>query len=232
MWLPLLAELIGVPAYALDVVGDVGRSTQTAPIDDRAALSSWLADVLDGLDVERAHLVGASYGGWAALAFAQHAPERVASLTLVEPVLDKLRPMFWLHGIATGVALLLPPRLRRAAARRLHFRALGGADKRVLRLGFLAQSRYRRGLPRFAPVDDDELATLTTRTLVLLGAHSTVHHTRRLAARIARVAPAIDVEVVPDAGHPLPFDEPATVAAHLCRFLGIEHRSPAAGTTG
>lgn len=44
-----------------------------------------LTAVLDGLGIERAHLVGNSMGGEASLALAVTAPERVASLTLLCP---------------------------------------------------------------------------------------------------------------------------------------------------
>jgi pimeloyl-ACP methyl ester carboxylesterase len=46
-------------------------------------LAADIARVMDGLDVERAHLVGASAGGIVSLQFAHDFPERLHSLTLV-----------------------------------------------------------------------------------------------------------------------------------------------------
>ncbi|WP_417317209.1 alpha/beta fold hydrolase [Emcibacter sp.] len=41
-----------------------------------------LASVLDALDIDRAHVVGYSMGGWMASALATHHPERIASLSI------------------------------------------------------------------------------------------------------------------------------------------------------
>lgn len=63
-----------------------GRSTNTAGESGPAAAVKDLAALLDHLRIERAHLVGQSMGGWAALGFALAHPERVLSLTLANTV--------------------------------------------------------------------------------------------------------------------------------------------------
>lgn len=73
--------------YAMDAVGDAGMSTQSEPFtsfDDQAA---WVEQVLAGLGLERAHMVGHSFGGAIAATHALAHPRRVASLTLLEPVM-------------------------------------------------------------------------------------------------------------------------------------------------
>jgi pimeloyl-ACP methyl ester carboxylesterase len=90
MWLPNVEELSREHrVYAVDIIGDLGRSRLGDPrVHPRngAAYSSWLSEVLDGLGLERAPLVGASYGGWVALNHAVHAPERVDKLVLLGPM--------------------------------------------------------------------------------------------------------------------------------------------------
>ena len=73
------------PVYAVDTIGDVGRSQQTEPVRDGAAMSEWLDAVLDGLRADRVHLVGLSYGGWIALNQACRSSDRLASVTVVDP---------------------------------------------------------------------------------------------------------------------------------------------------
>lgn len=58
-----------------DVPGDVERYSQARACDDVRA-------VLDGLDIERAHVVGLSMGGFATLHFGLTYPERAMSLVL------------------------------------------------------------------------------------------------------------------------------------------------------
>lgn len=73
--------------YAMDAVGDAGMSTQSVPFTSFDDQATWVEQVLAGLDLERAHMVGHSFGGAIAAAHALAHPDRVASLTLLEPVM-------------------------------------------------------------------------------------------------------------------------------------------------
>jgi 3-oxoadipate enol-lactonase len=77
---PALAEHF--PAIAYDNRG-VGRSDAPEGPYTAALLADDLASLLDALGVERAHLVGASLGGFIAQEFALRHPERVERLVLV-----------------------------------------------------------------------------------------------------------------------------------------------------
>lgn len=68
-------RILGID-FVADETGNIAPSTQ----DQAVAICA----VLDALDVERAHaIVGASYGGMAALSLAQHFPSRVGRLVVV-----------------------------------------------------------------------------------------------------------------------------------------------------
>jgi pimeloyl-ACP methyl ester carboxylesterase len=116
--------------------------------------------------------------------------------------------------------MLLPPPVRRRAAGPLHMNVLTLDDPRIRRLGFLGQAKFRRKLPPFVPVRDEELSAITAPTLVLLGEKSQIHKTMPLRIRLQRCAPAsLVVETVPDAGHSLPMDHAPEVAARARSFL-------------
>ncbi len=68
--------------YAVDLPGH-GGSTKEVGSGDVAAMTAALADFLDAVAIERAHLVGHSLGAAVALDLALTRPERVASLTLI-----------------------------------------------------------------------------------------------------------------------------------------------------
>ncbi|GAA5057720.1 alpha/beta hydrolase [Nocardia callitridis] len=88
MWAENLTHWIGKRTlFAMDAVGDSGLSTQSVPFtsfEDRAA---WVEQALAELGLTSVHLVGHSFGGAVAAHHTLGHPGRVASLTLLEPVL-------------------------------------------------------------------------------------------------------------------------------------------------
>src|SRR5215212_7663131 len=71
--------------YAPDIVGHPGLSAQTSPSPKGDGHAFWLEDVLDGLGLERAPLVGLSYGAAIAIRTMGVAPERVTRTALGSP---------------------------------------------------------------------------------------------------------------------------------------------------
>ena len=71
--------------YAPDIVGQPGLSAQTRPSSKGDGHAFWAEDVLDGLGLERAPLVGLSYGAAIAIRTMGLAPERVCRAALVSP---------------------------------------------------------------------------------------------------------------------------------------------------
>jgi 3-oxoadipate enol-lactonase len=53
-----------------------------------------LVELIDGLELERVHIVGTSYGGLAGLLFASLHPERTASVTVIAAT-GRITPEFW-----------------------------------------------------------------------------------------------------------------------------------------
>jgi pimeloyl-ACP methyl ester carboxylesterase len=80
--------------YAPDIVGQPGLSAQTRPSPKGDGHAFWVEDVLDGLGLERAPLVGLSYGAGLAIRTMGLAPERVSRAALVSPA-----------GVAAGPGL-------------------------------------------------------------------------------------------------------------------------------
>ncbi|GHC53786.1 alpha/beta fold hydrolase [Streptomyces cinnamoneus] len=206
-WAPHVAALAeGRRVFAVDRVGEPGYSTQTAPLRTQDETAAWLEEVLAGLGLERAHLVGHSYGGWVALNHAARAPGRVASVTAYDPprALAPIRPGFVLGAIAS---LIGTDGFRYRWINRL----IGGtglpAEENDAQVRFTAEAlrgfRVRLLPPR--EMADEELATMEAPALVLLGGESRVHDAHRAAER-ARLIPDVRVQIVPGAGHGIPVE--------------------------
>ena len=80
-WVPTLARCH--PVVRFDMRGHAGTSPPAGLRFVLPELAADIAKVLDGLSIDKAHLVGASAGGIVSLRFAHDFPERLHSLTLV-----------------------------------------------------------------------------------------------------------------------------------------------------
>ena len=104
--------------YAPDIVGQPGSSAQTRPSPRGDGHAFWVGDVLDGLGLARAPVVGLSYGAGVAIRAMGHSPERVSRAALVSPA-----------GISAGP---VPPMLSRVVFPMLLYR-LRPTRERLLR---------------------------------------------------------------------------------------------------
>jgi pimeloyl-ACP methyl ester carboxylesterase len=206
------------PVIAVDPLGEAGRSVQTRPIATGAEVGGWLTDVLAALGVERAHLVGSSFGGWTALEQQLAGGGRVTALNLVDPAgLAPLSGRFYRWVIFGGMAGMLPRGLRHRAARRL---VNGTLREDVLMKLALAGRNFRRRLPSPPGDTDDQLRAVPVPVQVLLGERSALHDSEAVAARLAEAVPAWRVEIVPDTGHALPIEAPELVIDRILTFGG------------
>jgi pimeloyl-ACP methyl ester carboxylesterase len=71
--------------YALDVIGQPGRSEANtlSLLNDDVVV--WLKDVMDELGLEKAHFAGNSVGGWMAMRMGIEAPDRVDRVVMLGP---------------------------------------------------------------------------------------------------------------------------------------------------
>lgn len=224
MWAPMLAHGFGGrPVHTLDLVGDAGLSVQRGPITTVSDHLPWLDAVADGLGLDRVHVVGASYGGILTLLWAGQAPDRVATATLLDPGgladIDLKRFIAW--GIKVFAASVAPMPVRRRAAERLRARMILDTD--LFRLARIVNLRTAShdGLDSAAALPDAALRAVTAPTLALLAGHSPIMDPAAAAARARALLPDATVEIVPDAGHGLPADDAAPVAARIRRFLDV-----------
>ena len=231
MWAPVLAHGFGGrPVHTLDLVGDVGLSVQRQPITMVTDHLPWLDAVADGLGLDQLHVVGASYGGMLTLLWAGHAPDRVATATLLDPggLTDINLKRFIAWGVKVFAASVAPMPVRRHAAERLHARMILDTD--LFQLGRIVHLRTAShdALDSATALPDTALRAVTAPTLALLAEHSPIMDPAAAAARARTLLPDVTVEIVPDAGHGLPADDAEWVAARVQRFLDL-HTAPAAG---
>ncbi|MEE2034009.1 alpha/beta fold hydrolase [Rhodococcus chondri] len=202
VWFANVATLAeGYHVYAVDLMGDVGRSvpsgTPLRTVDD---LMSWLDTVVDAIGETGLRLVGHSYGAMIALAYALRAPERVRTLTLLDPnsCFAGMRAPY----LARAVPLLLRP----TEQRQRNFIRWETGNRHVdpewldlLALGAATFPASKTIVPKRPK--RTALQNLAVETTVVLAAESKVHDSRRLAAHITESFPQIGTVVVEEASH-------------------------------
>jgi len=189
--------------YAVDTIGEAGRSADTRPDLASDAHALWLDDLLAGLDLERAVFVGISLGGWMTLDYAIRRPERVTAMSLLCPGgVGAQRPSF----IFKVLPLLLLGRWGQRKAREL---VLGGAPAVPTtpaeeRLGLFLLLVIKSARPRFAKLPifpDAALAELKLPTQVFLGARDVLFDSPGTRRRFEAQLPHAEVHWLPEVGH-------------------------------
>jgi pimeloyl-ACP methyl ester carboxylesterase len=209
-------------AYALDTIGDVGRSELADPDKYPKTgrhYSEWLDDVFAALDLSASDMIGGSMGGWIAMNHAIYAPDRVRRLVLLGPM--GLAP--WRATLAV-VGPFMSQRLRPTDAKlnAIITRSLGEGERvnREFRpwMQIMGYTKARVGQPFHIP--SRRLRMIKAPTLVFLGGKDGLVGPPAAAARRAlRNVGKCEIEVLPDAGHVMSVDEPDFVAKRSIEFL-------------
>ncbi|MCU7646893.1 alpha/beta fold hydrolase [Pseudomonas piscis] len=187
--------------YAVDLPGEAGLSAAVRPVLDSDAHARWLEQVLDGLGLARASLVGVSLGGWVALDFALRRPRRVAALALLGP-----------SGIGRQKAFLLRAApwllLGRWGRRRVRDMVLGPlprqlppAEQALMRLIEVIDRHFLPRLARIPRFSDAQLQGLAIPLLVILGGRDVLLDSLDSQRRLQRCVPRAQVRLLADKPH-------------------------------
>lgn len=216
MWYPNVAALSSIyRIYALDIIGDMGKSVSTYPATKPVQFVQWLNDVFDALQLEQTYVTGISLGGFLALKLAQLAPERVRKLVLLSPAsLLRLRPQFY----ARVAAAILVPFLSREKRQALFLgTASPNAVPAITQLMTPTDFRYRMFFPKAET--DRELQQVQAETLLLLGEHEVIYNPQIALNRAVALIPNIEARIIPGAGHAVNIDQPELVTESIIGFL-------------
>lgn len=183
--------------YMVDVIGEPGLSAPSRPSRSSDAYALWFDDVLDGLGVDTAALVGVSLGGWLATDYAIRRPSRVQRLALRAPGgIGRQR-----YGAVLAALALMPfgDRGTRLALRI----ALGPGNipDPVIDYMLAIQRNYRPRHDALPVFSDTDLKSITAPLFVALGAHDRMISSRDTAARLTRLQPTALIKVLADVGH-------------------------------
>ena len=203
--------------YAVDVIGDAGKSVADRVLGKRADYAQWLREVFDELNIESADLLGHSYGGWLTLNMAMAYPERLRKIVLLAPAAS-FRPL----GFITKLILYLGEfKIHPPAGSMLKSIAAKGT---VLEEAFVhlmeMVTRYCSPATMYPTVyTDEELKQIDHPALLLIGSEEKIYNPQKAIKRAQHWMPHLRAEIVSDAGHLLIMDRPDIINARILKFL-------------
>lgn len=212
--------------YAVDRIGEPNKGKPTRPISDRRGYAGWFTELLDALRVERASIVGNSYGGFLALSQASLTPERVERVVLLSPAAT-LAPIGWTfyaHIFLIGLGLLSARSRARAFASLMTWTANGAepepADENMLELMTIVVLEGRMAAPvRPHVLSRAELAAIRAPTLLLIGDREVIYPPHATLKRALARMPGLEGAIVPGANHLTAASQPEAVNARIIEFL-------------
>jgi pimeloyl-ACP methyl ester carboxylesterase len=212
-WLPLMPLLqTEFRCISLDLLG-FGASTKPMIRYNIAKEVEFVRRVVEALELESFYILGHSFGGWVASAYALHYPDSLQGLILAAPAgirddsfcgrYDHLRPLLWQTPVVDALLGLIKP-----------IANLTGAQKSLDQIAWMrrelnAQPAARSFLvDRLRPEDaidtvETQIHQLTLPTLVITGDQDEtipLWHSETYANTIANAKLA----VIPNANHSLP----------------------------
>lgn len=220
VWTSNLPHLLPIgDVYALDLLGEPGKSVQERPITSDADQAAWLEQTLAGLSEDRFHLVGMSFGGWSAMNLARHSEEHLASITLLDSpyVFDGLPIGTIIRSIPVSL-----PWAPQAWSESFSEYTAGGAEVKdlpVARMIEAGMKHYRLKLPMPSRISEEEAADLGIPVLAFIAGRSVMHDPPTAVATAKHTLGDESVKVYPEASHAINGEYPEETAADLAEFI-------------
>lgn len=146
---------------APDTIGQPGHSAETR-VDPRGdGYGEWVVDLLDGLGIDSAPMIGTSYGAGIVLRTAAFAPDRIGRAALVVPAGFGTGPLSGMTGVGVPAMLYRILGSERVLDRVLRAIATEADPDPVVRDTIAASLRYVDLEREFPEADADELEGFT-----------------------------------------------------------------------
>ncbi|MEG4803397.1 alpha/beta hydrolase [Microcoleus sp. ARI1-B5] len=227
-WLPLIELLQSqFRCISLDMLG-FGESSKPQIQYDVAVEVAFVRQVVEQLNIEPCCIIGHSFGGWVASAYALKYPNSVSSLVLAAPAgirddsfcgqYDALRPLLW-QTPAVDWALQLAKPFASLAGKSEKLQEISGWRRELMSQPVARSFLMSRMRPEDA-VDtvEKEIHKLQIPTLVIaaMGDETIpLWHCETYANEI----PGAELAIIPNAAHGLPQTQPQIMAKLIGKFL-------------
>lgn len=204
----------------MDALGDAGLGEQTAEIGDNQDQASWIDQTFETIGLSRIHLVGHSFGGYLAANYASLKPQRVASLSLLEPVFvfQGLNWKIFLKSIPAAIPLM-PDSWHDKL-----LESVAGVDEidesdPVAQMISTGQEFYHNDLPQPRRITPEKMASWPFPVYVAMAEKSTLHDPEAAVEVARKNVKDVVAKVWPNATHSLPMEYPEVIDQEILDFI-------------
>lgn len=224
-WMQQIKELSQqFRTYAVDNISDIGLSVSTRAVNGPDDFTAWLDELFTALGLENdINLLGASYGAWLTAEYALIHPERLHKMVMIMPaIVQPMSPEFLAkmaqilsdsEGANNLILWLYEDFLQKDESNLGKIQAIMGEQK-------IAAS-YFEIKPAIQPriFEDEELQSIKVPALFVVGENEKTYSAQEAVKRLNSVAPQINIELIPDAGHDLMHVQEELVIGKVLEFL-------------
>jgi pimeloyl-ACP methyl ester carboxylesterase len=227
MWLRNVGPLSqSFRAYAVDIIGEMNKSVPTRPILSHREFMDWMKDLFDGLQIEKANLVGNSNGGFFVLETALYLPERVNKMVLISPAATFVQMWSWWLHLFIPAHILAPligseQMVQNAYAWLWQGFPIEENFLQLRRISKVAGKGFRPSINRAVPrvFSDEELRSIQAPVLLLIGDHEVIYQPAHAIRRATCLVANLKAEMVPNANHSAQYTAPDIVNRKILDFL-------------
>ncbi|NJS41789.1 alpha/beta hydrolase [Candidatus Gracilibacteria bacterium] len=227
-WLPLIELLQSqFRCISLDMLG-FGESSKPQITYDVALEVAFVRQVVEELNIDPCCIIGHSFGGWVASAYALKYPNSVSGLILAAPAgirddsfcgqYDALRPLLW-ETPAIDWALQLAKPFASLAGKSAQLQQISEWRRELMSQPVARSFLMSRMRPEDAVDTVEKIFIIAVPTLVITGdADETIPlwHSETYAQEI----PGAKLVIIPSATHALPQTQASAMANSILQFLG------------
>lgn len=198
MWLRDMQEYShNYRVYAIDILGEPGKSDEKRPSLNGSYYAEWLKDVFDNLLLKKSNVVGISLGAWMAIKFSVSYPERVSKLALLCPSgVGPQNKSFIFKAMVHGI-------FGEKGIDKLYYKVNGNQPipEEMLKYQKLIGKNFNYRREKIPIFSDNELKQLTMPIVLFVGAKDIMLYSNKSARRLGGLLPHAEINIYAEAGH-------------------------------
>jgi len=196
--------------FAIDILGECGKSSENRPDFKGNHYSLWLSEVYAALKIDRATLVGCSLGGWIATDFAITYPKKVAKLVLLATAgvsQVKGSTIFW---------IIITSLFGQWGFNKLNKLVYGSLeiDPLALKFATLINKSFKPRTDVLPLFTNKQLNSIQAQTLFIGGEDDCFYNSRKTSTRLSMNVKQFNGKVLKNTGHVL-----VNQTANILKFI-------------